>query len=710
MAIEGGTTDARSKENALLDSRVAILYALNSYSLFLPFSSICMAVSLLERPKAMAWAAGPVILLIAAAVCGRRLKAHYDEREPGKDPALWAKRFTILSGITGLIWGVGALVWFVPDSFPAQACLVLAFLGLSAIEFVARAAYRPAYLAHAAGSLVPLAGMLLYAGSPYQMLSALLVLFFGGTLYSYCERVTEPLEESLRLRHDNAELIQRLSEEKRAAETVRDAAQASDRAKSAFLANISHELRTPLNAILGMAQILERSELEKAQRDHVKVLVEASRGLKTLLDDFIALSQQTDEPLAPPEDGCDAAQAVRTVGRLLQPNAWEKRLRLSVNVAPGLPRVAADPRLFRRVLLKLVGNAIKFTERGNIEIVLDAVPDPAGGQRVRFAVTDTGPGIPGHVLATIFEPFAKEDDSYATRHVGVGVGLAVAKRLVESIGGTIGVESEPGMGAKFWISVPAITVSVITESNQDDHVTAPSRLSLLTYLPDESMRAAVERMLAPFGNSVSNAPTLSQALTMSTRGGFALIVATASSVDAFAAAPGQRTPILALATPEERNPDGADAVLRWPARPGALFAAIISVTGEGPKQAEMVKEERPEPAIDAKAIADLEKSLGFKTLIDILQSYMHTADELARALSSMADKEDWSQTGRLAQDFAGAAGGLGLSALTAAARLLAQAARDGAADSTLSSASDGVLTEHSRVREALVRLYPDLAA
>jgi hypothetical protein len=250
----------------------------------------------------------------------------------------------------------------------------------------------------------------------------------------------------------------------------------------------------------------------------------------------------------------------------------------------------------------------------------------------------------------------------------------------------------------------------VEESIDDEHVTPPSGLSLLTYLPDESMRAAVERMLVPFGNSVSNATSLWQAVTMSTRGGFALIVAAATSVDAFAAAPGQRTPILALATPEERHPDGADAVLRWPARPGALFAAIVSLTGDGPKQAESIKEERFEPAIDAKAISDLEKSLGFKTLIDILQSYMHTADELAASLSVTADQEDWSQTGRLAQDFAGAAGGLGLSALTAAARLLAQAARDGAGDIALSTASDGVLTEHSRVREALFRLYPDLAA
>ena len=303
---------------------------------------------------------------------------------------------------------------------------------------------------------------------------------------------------------------------------------------------------------------------------------------------------------------------------------------------------------------------------------------------MRLAVTDTGPGIPNHLLMTIFEPFTKEDDSYATRHAGAGVGLAVAKRLVESIGGTIGVESEPGMGAKLWIAVPAVTASSTQESIDEEHVTPPSGLSLLAYLPDETMRSTVERLLAPFGNSVSSANTLAQAVTMSARGGYALIVAAAANVDAFAAAPGQRTPILALATAEERHPDGADAVLRWPAGPNALFSAIISVTGEGPKHADGAKDEQFNAAIDAKAISDLEKSLGFKTLIDILQSYMHTADELAASLSATSDKEDWSQAGRLAQDFAGAAGGLGLSALTTAARLLAQGARDGAGDRALS--------------------------
>jgi HPt (histidine-containing phosphotransfer) domain-containing protein len=361
-------------------------------------------------------------------------------------------------------------------------------------------------------------------------------------------------------------------------------------------------------------------------------------------------------------------------------------------------------------LLKLVGNAIKFTERGNIEVALDSMPQDYGAPHVRFTITDTGPGIPHHLIANLFEPFTREDDSYARRHAGAGVGLSVAKRLVESIGGEIGVDSEPGMGARFWFTVPAIQAPATESVSEDDSVTPPHGLCVLAFLPDDAMRTEVERLLAPFGNSITVAGTLAQAVTMSARGGFALIIAAAGSVDALAAAPGQRTPILALTAAEERHPHGADAMLRWPAGPNGLFAAIISITGDASKSVESAKDEGIEAAIDAKAISELEKSLGLKTLIDILQSYMHAAEELAGALSAASEKRDWSQAGRLAQDLAGAAGGLGLTAVTAAARSLAQAARDGAAEIMLSAAADSALTEHTRVREALHRLYPDLSA
>jgi signal transduction histidine kinase len=613
------STYSEPPEAFLVRGRLAIVFALGRNYLFLPFAVLAMAATILHHDSLPRLAVLPFLLLVVAGFASNRVADAYEQAKGYQDPMLWARRFTILSGVTGAIWGLGAILWFVPNSFPDEAYLALAMLGMSATEFVARAAYRPAYLAHATASLVPLALMLMIQGGTLAPLSALLVLCYGAALYGYSGRVTSLLDRCIVTSKNNAVAISTLSAEKKAAEDRSEAALASDRAKSKFVANISYELRTPLDAILGMAQLLERSDLAKGQRDHVRVLLESCRGLKTLLDDVIALVRE-DNGAPSPEEGADAAQAVQTVARLLQPNAWEKRLRLSVNVAPGTPRVAADPRLLRRILLKLVGNAVKFTERGHVDISLDALTDAHGVRMARFAVTDTGPGIPQHLIPSLFEPFAKEGDPQAPQREGMGVGLAVAKRLVESLGGTIGVESEPGMGANFWITVPATSVTPLTrERKEAEDVAPPQGLSLLCFLPDAETLSAVERLLTPFGNRVLAARSLAEAGTMSVRGGYDAVIAGASAADALAAIPGQATPILALAAREESRPDGANGVLRWPATPSMLYSALSSITGEAGARSGHGGEDVT-PAIDVKAFAELEKSLGFKTLVDILQS------------------------------------------------------------------------------------------
>jgi signal transduction histidine kinase len=697
----------------MLRGRISLLYAFGQHYLFLPFAALCMAASLVHYETTIWVVATPLVLLIFATIAGGQLKQAFERAGDEADPIHWARSYTVFSGLTGAIWGVGAVIWFVPGSFPAQAYLVLAFLGMTATEFVARGSYRPAYFAHAATSLFPLAAMLIIQGGLYAQMTACLVLFFSGVLYTYSGTIERMLEESIRLRFDNAQLIARMGEEKAIAEAARDTAQAIEKAKSAFISNISHEIRTPVNAILGMAQLLDRSDLEKAQRDHVKVLLEAGRGLKILLDDIIALAQQGEEIVSVlPEEGCDAGQCARTVARLLQPNAWEKRLRLSVNVTSGMPQAAADPRVLRRVLLKIAGNAIKFTERGTIEIAVDAGLNAQGHPVVRFRVTDTGPGIPAHLIGSIFEPFTKADDSYARRYSGAGVGLSVAKRLVESMGGSIGVESEPGAGASFWISIPATTAQPAPEVDTTERATPPTGLSILAFVIDPQMKSSLEHLLAPFGNRLSFADTLSDAAQLAGRMRYSLAIAHAAGVDALAAMPGQKPPVLAIARNDERQPETADSVLRWPASSGALYNAIRAVAsgGEPAGLDGLGDDSNIEKSIDAKAFAELEKSLGLKTLIDILQSYISTADDLSKALIAATDSKEWSTAGRVAQDIAGAAGGLGLTGLTAAARLLAQGARDGSDAAELFKHANDVLAQHQRAREALRRIYPDLAA
>ena len=260
------------------------------------------------------------------------------------------------------------------------------------------------------------------------------------------------IDEGLALRNENADLVVRLQNEKSEAILARDSAQASALAKSAFIANISHELRTPMNALLGMAQLLERADLPKQQADHVKVMLEAGRGLQTLLDDVIALTRDDDDALE--DEDCDPVQTARAVTRLLQPRAWEKRLRLTLTAAANLPRVAADPRRVRQALLKLADNALKFTERGLVDIRLDLDSDAAGQPVVRFSISDTGLGVAPEVAHLLFKPFSPGDSSYARKEQGAGLGLAVTKRIVEQAGGEIGFESVPGGGALFWFTLP----------------------------------------------------------------------------------------------------------------------------------------------------------------------------------------------------------------------------------------------------------------
>ena len=168
---------------------------------------------------------------------------------------------------------------------------------------------------------------------------------------------------------------------------------------------------------------------------------------------MIALARDDAEPMALSEDDSDAAQAARTVGRMMQPRAWEKQITFTVTAPLKPPRVAADPRRVRQILLKLADNAVKFTERGGVEIRVEPVKDKACRTMLRFSVTDTGLGFTPDVADHIFEPFTPGDMLDARRNDGPGLGLAVAKRTVESLGGEIGFESEKaGEGATFWLT------------------------------------------------------------------------------------------------------------------------------------------------------------------------------------------------------------------------------------------------------------------
>ncbi|MBN9588902.1 MAG: hypothetical protein BGN85_14225 [Alphaproteobacteria bacterium 64-11] len=698
MTVES-PPDKRSAD-AIFAGRINVLYALGRHYLSLPFAVLCVPATVIAGHLPSAASLMPLVLQIGVVIAAEQLTTAYRQRPPGSSPHYWARRYTFVSAIAGASWGVAAMFWFMWDSFPAQAYLSLAFLGMTATEFIARSAHRPAYIAHTLFALGPLVVLLLIQGGLYPSLSAVLIALFAAVLISYCHDMARLLDESVHLRNENGELVVRLRREKSEALAARDAAENSALAKAAFIANISHELRTPLNALLGMAQLLERAELPKQQADHVKVMLQAGRGLQTLIDDVIALTRDEDDRLG--DEDCDPAQAARAVARLLQPRAWEKRLHLTLSAASGLPRVAADPRKVRQVLLKLTDNALKFTERGLVDIRLDLVED---GRAVRFNVTDTGHGVAPEVAHQLFTPFSPGDSSYARKEQGAGLGLAVAKRVIEQAGGTIGFTSTPAEGAQFWFTLPVSGLAAVPGSETVPQHTPPAGLAVLLFIRAPEVSAALAHMLEPFGNRVIQATNIADAIVRAGKNHFDAIISGGGDADMLAAAPGVKAPLIAMLLRGDRAPAATDKVLRWPVEADQLYFALEDVAaGADPAQVPQAP-----AAIDAVAFSSLEKSVGVKALVEILQCYVVTAEELTTALSNACNDEKWDDAGRLAQDIVGAAGGLGLSAITQAARQFATAAREGMDRHALRNAAQLVIGEHMRARQALIQLYPDVA-
>jgi signal transduction histidine kinase/HPt (histidine-containing phosphotransfer) domain-containing protein len=697
----------RDEERQVFAGRIDVLYTMGRHYLSLPFAVLCVPATLLAGNRLGFLPVTPLLLLMAVVIAAEQLTTAYRNRAPDSDPHFWARRYTFVSAIAGATWGLGSVFWFVWGAFPAQAYLALAYLGMTATEFIARSAYRPAYVVHSLFALSPLVVMLALQGGLFPTLTAVLMAFFAAALMSYSGGMGRLIDESLSLRNENADLIANLQNEKAEAIVARDSARASTMAKSAFIANISHELRTPMNALLGMAQLLERADLPKQQADHVKVMLEAGRGLQTLLDDVIALTRDDDDALE--DEDCDPVQTARAVTRLLQPRAWEKRLRLTLTTGTNLPRVAADPRRVRQALLKLVDNALKFTERGlvDIRVELDANTGTAPTM-VRFAIADTGPGVSPEAAQRLFKPFSPGDNSYARKEQGAGLGLAVTKRIVEQAGGQIGFESAPGDGALFWFTLPVsghAGMSAAPGSATENAGVAPQGLSLLISVAAPNVAASLSNMLEPFGNRIVIAANAAEAAAKASRENFDALLAGPDEADLLSAAPGVKAPIVAILLRGDRTPSIADCVLRWPVTGHALFTALDSVC---------VPREQTEDAfalpaaIDAVTFSTLEKSVGVKTLIEILQCYEATAEQLTNALASACAEEKWDEAARLAQDIVGAAGGLGLTAMTQAARHFAKANREGENPHALRNAAQMVVGEHIRARKALSNLYPDL--
>lgn len=237
--------------------------------------------------------------------------------------------------------------------------------------------------------------------------------------------------------------------------------EAASRAKSEFLANMSHEIRTPLNGIMGMLQLLLMSGLDGKRLQYCDAALESCTRLTSLLTDILDLTRLAEGRLELARQPLDIRELLRSVESLYRLSAEQRRLSLKVVCDASVPAgLLGDEHRLRQILCNLVGNALKFTQAGEIALSACALPrGPEGEARILFCVSDTGPGIADDALDRVFEDFAQLEDTYTRQHQGAGLGLSIVKRLAHLMGGSLCVDSAPGAGAAFYLSLPLARIT-----------------------------------------------------------------------------------------------------------------------------------------------------------------------------------------------------------------------------------------------------------
>ncbi len=375
-------------------------------------------------------------------------------------PYLWKRGFVLGALTTGGSWGVICLLLFTDRGFFLSSNIfMVASMGLCSGAVNTFAPSRRLSTSFVFVVLTPLLVLPFSRPEPETSLIAILVVAYLTFLWFQAKHASTSYWTTL--------LDKQLLEERaKELERARAQAEAASAARGQFLANMSHEIRTPMNGVLGMTALVLETKLSDEQREYLDIVRASSQSLLGLLNDILDFSKIEAGRLILEELAFDPCALAEETLRLFQARDAREELRIELEIDPDLPRrVIGDPSRLRQVLVNLLGNAVKFTERGFVCLAVQRDTSGSDG-RLRFVVRDTGIGIPEHKREAIFELFAQADASTTRRHGGTGLGLAISAQLVRMMGGELQVAPREGGGSEFYFTLPLTDLPAIAPADE----------------------------------------------------------------------------------------------------------------------------------------------------------------------------------------------------------------------------------------------------